>query len=73
MSSITCAGSVAMMSSTCAAVSRKSSGDQLSNRAEYARTASSPRARMSAMTAVTVSLTPARSAATCAAGTASFR
>ena len=61
------------MSSICPAESRKLSGDQLSNLAEYARTASSPRSRMSAMTPVTVSLTSARFLATCAVGTACFR
>ena len=41
---------------------RNDSGDQPSNFSEYSRTAASPRSRTSAMTSVTVSLTPARRA-----------
>ena len=73
MSVMTCAGRLATMSSTCVGGSRKHAGDQLSNVAEYSRTAASPRSRISAMTEVTVCFTSARSLATRAAGTASFR
>ena len=52
-------GTVAMISAISASLSRKLSGDQLSNFSEYSRTAASPRSRMSAITPFTVSATEA--------------
>jgi hypothetical protein len=57
MSSRTWSGTVRTIASICSVSSRNRSGSQPSKRREYSRTASSPRARTSAMTAATVAPT----------------